>query len=106
MARDPFEFVEDAPLFIVPRVLDALRAYRAAPRLDGVPAAELDGLLDRLLAGIERHPTKFWVLKQFQKSLLAVDNQDAEERERFRHALERIMDIVGIEDSDGFLSRR
>lgn len=32
MARAPFELVEDAPLFVVPRVLDSFRKYRAAPK--------------------------------------------------------------------------
>ena len=101
MAQDPFALVPDAPLFVVPRVLDALRAYRAAPKSDGVPAAELDGLLDRLLAGIERHPTTFWVLKQFQQSLLAVSSANPEARQRFGLALERIIEILGIEGADG-----
>jgi hypothetical protein len=115
MARDPFELVEDAPLFVVPRVLDALRAYRAAPKFDDLPetdtaaerarlTAELDGLLGRLLAGIERHPTKFWVMKQFQQTLPGLKNEDTQAREHFGLALEEIMDILGIESSDGLLA--
>jgi hypothetical protein len=31
MARNPFEFMADAPLFVVPRMLERLRAYRDGP---------------------------------------------------------------------------
>jgi hypothetical protein len=66
--------VADAPLFTVPRVLDALRAYRARPKFGGDPAAAqlsamLDGLVDVLLARLEAHPTRFWVLQQLRKML-------------------------------------
>jgi hypothetical protein len=107
MARDPSAQIEDAPLFIVPRVLDALRAYRAAHKFSDLPGvdtgaerarltAELDGLLDRLLDGIERHPTKFWVLKQFKPALAAVETEDTEARERFGLAIKELTDILGI----------
>ena len=88
MARDPLANVVDAPLFIVPRVMDALRAYRASAP-PGAPGA----LADTLLAGIEAHPTKFWVMQQFQKSLEQVDGGE----------LEKLMDILGIASSDGVL---
>ena len=115
MAHDPLSEVQDAPLFIVPRVLDALRAFRAASKFDDLPGldtaeerarltAALDGLVDRLLAGIERHPTKFWVMKQFQQTLEGLQNEDTEAREHFGMALEEIMDILGIESSDGLLA--
>jgi len=71
MARDPLAHVVDAPLFIVPRVLDGLRAYRAR-----APSGLLVALADTLLAGIEAHPTKFWVLRQFQKTLEQVADED------------------------------
>jgi hypothetical protein len=112
MASDPFEQVADAPLFVVPRMLEALRGYRAGPKLADLPgpspspererlASELDRLADALLEGIETHPTKFWVLKQFQQSLVAVQQEDAEAREHFGTELERLLQIVGIDSSDG-----
>ncbi|KQQ87258.1 hypothetical protein ASF77_16870 [Massilia sp. Leaf139] len=90
--------VVDAPLFIVPRVLDALRAYRegAAPPLPG-----LDALTERLLAGVAAHPTKWWVLRQFQKTLDAVADDSL--RVLLAVELERLMDILGIASSDGIL---
>lgn len=112
MAADPFEQVADAPLFVVPRMLEALRDYRAGPKLADLPgpnpsperermASELDRLAGALIDGIEAHPTKFWVLKQFQQSLVAVQQEDAEAREHFGNELERLLEIVGVDSSDG-----
>ncbi|WP_036170517.1 DUF4844 domain-containing protein [Massilia sp. 9096] len=120
MAADPFEQVADAPLFVVPRMLDALRGYRAGPKLADLPgpspspererlASQLDHLTGTLIEGIEAHPTKFWVLQQFQQALIAVQQEDAEAREHFVTELERLLQIVGIGSSDGvveyYLSR-
>jgi hypothetical protein len=115
MAGDPFAFVQDAPLFIVPRTLEQLRAFCDGPKLADLPgpspspererlAVVLDDLGKRLLAGVEGHPTKFWVLKQFQESLEMVRGEDPEAREHFGAELERLMDILGIESSDGVLT--
>jgi len=115
MARNPLEFVVDAPLFVVPRMLDGLRAHRDGPKLADLPgespspererlALELVRLVNRLLEGIEAHPTKFWVLKQFQQSLELVQGEDTEAREHFGEELERLMTIVGIVSSDGVIA--
>ena len=93
MARDPLRDVADAPLFIVPRVLEGLRGYR--PRLEGLAAAEFEHLRGRLLEGIEGHPTRFWVLKQVQKSREAVEGEDISARKQFNAALEALLTIVG-----------
>jgi hypothetical protein len=98
MARDPLADVVDAPLFIVPRVLDALQAYRAR-----ASPGPLDALATTLLAGIEAHPTKFWVMKQFQKTLERVGDGDAAARDHLGGELEKLMDILGIASSDGVL---
>ena len=98
MARDPLAAVVDAPLFIVPRVIDALRAYRAS----AAPGA-LAALADTLLAGIAAHPTKFWVLQQFRKTLEQVRDGDAAAGDPLGGELEKLMDILGIASSDGVL---
>ena len=113
--NDPMAQVRDAPLFVVPRMLATLRAYRIGPKLADLPgpnpspererlAAELDRLAGALLAEVERDPTKFWVLKQFQQSLEAVDEAYPEALEHFGNELEHIMDMLGIESADGLLS--
>lgn len=115
MDRDPFEFVQDAPLFVVPLTLERLRAFREGPKLADLPgtnpspererlAVVLDDLATRLLAGIEAHPTKFWVLKQFQESLELVQGEDTEAREHVGVELERLMAVLGIGSADGVLS--
>ena len=115
MDHDPLSDVEDAPLFVVPRVLDGLRAFRARPRLEKLPGVDtreerarlgalVDALVERLIAGVEAHPTKFWVMKQFQKTLEAVAGEDTEARDHVGIELEELMDILGIDSSDGVLS--
>jgi hypothetical protein len=107
--RSPLAGVVDAPLFIVPRVLEGLRTYRAQAKFAGDPAAgpavglALDELVDTLLAGIEAHPTKFWVMRQFQDTLERVANQDARARAPLGDALEKLMALLGIDSSDGVL---
>lgn len=100
MAEDPFHRVRDAPLFVVPRTLDALRTFRDGPGLDDILAR----VADRLLTGVAAHPTKFWVLKQFQPALEDVRNESAETRERVGAGLSQLMDILGIDDADGLLA--
>lgn len=90
--------VIDAPLFVVPRVLDALRAYQAS-----APPGLPDALAATLLAGIEAHPTKFWVMTQFQKTLARIPAGDAATRDHVCKELETLMDLLGIRSSDGVL---
>jgi hypothetical protein len=61
-------------------------------------------LLDRLLCDIEAHPSKLWVLTEFQKALVLLEGEDTEGREHFGMEMENIMDILGIESSDGLLT--
>ena len=96
MGHDPLRDVVDAPLFIVPRVMERLRALQ--PALDGVAREVFERLRAQLLDGVEGHPTRFWVLKQVQKSLEAVDDEDAETRKRFGAALKELLAILGTDD--------
>ena len=108
MERDPLEGMADAPLFVVPRVLDGLRAF--SPAFDGLPDAQrarlsagIDSLRSRLLDGVERHPTRFWVMQQFQRSLETMKDEGAATRKHFRAALEELMGILGVEDRSGVI---
>ena len=65
----------------------------------------MNDLLDRLIAGIHEDPTNGYVLEEFRSSLALFDQEDSEERDRTLLYLERIMDIVGVESSDGLLNR-
>ena len=64
----------------------------------------MNRLVDGLLAGLASNPNKKWVMAQFQKSLVRLEGADTEAREPFGMELESIMDILGIESSDGLLS--
>ena len=115
MDYDPLSEVIDEPLSIDTSILEELKAFRQADKLDNLPgtdtAAEkarlsnvLNGLVDRLLYDVEAHPSKLWVLTEFQKALVQVEEEDTEGREHFGIEMENIMDIFGIESSDGLLS--
>jgi hypothetical protein len=115
MSHDPLNDVEDQPLHITSEVIEALREFRASHKLALLPGSKaadersrlvplLDALADELLAGVAQTPSKMWVLKQFQPNLEHVQGEDTEAREHFGAELGRVMDILGIESSDGLLS--
>ena len=116
MNDDPLAEVVDEQLAVNERVLEELAAFRRRePKLPTLPGTDvfeerlrlsnvLNDLADRLIRGIERHPTKLWVLTEFQRSLELVEQEDTEGREHFGMELEQIMDILDIESSDGLLA--
>lgn len=114
MTYDPLSEVIDESLTIDSSVVEQLRTYLRAPKLMNLPGPNvteererLEGVLndvvDRILIGIEETPTKLWVLTQFQTSLQAVEGEDTEGREHFGMEIESLMDILGIDSSDGLL---
>lgn len=112
MPSGPPERITDAPLFVVPRMLDALRAWCSGPKLVGLSleapgrarlAAELDRLGRRLLDGIEAHPTRFWAMLQIRQSLEAVGDEGSQARRCLGQELGRLLAILGVEDVDGLV---
>jgi hypothetical protein len=114
MSYDPLSDIEDQPLAITPGTVQELTDLRQAEKFADLPgyniteeqerlSAVLNDLLDRLIAGVATNPTKLWVMMQFQPSLEAIEDEDTEGRERFGAYMERIMDILEIESSDGLL---
>ncbi len=67
-------------------------------------AACIDALLDRLAVGLPQNPTTSFVLAQFASTLRKFEVADSEEQDRACMYLENIMDILGIESSDGLLN--
>lgn len=115
MERDPISEVIDEPLFISEESLLQLQIFRAADKFIDLPdvdtteerehlSALFNELLDHLISGIEQNPSKLWVMKQFQLPLTAMGVEDTEAREHFGVHLERLMDILGIDSSDGLLN--
>jgi hypothetical protein len=66
--------------------------------------AQLNDLLDRLCMGLADSPSKQFVLSEFAKTLTEFEPTDTEDRECVLRYLERIMDILQIESSDGLLN--
>jgi hypothetical protein len=58
----------------------------------------------RLTLGLQSNPNKLWFMRQVQPALAELSGDDTEARECFGKHVEQIMDIVGIESSDGILS--
>ena len=67
--------------------------------------AQLNDLIRRLGKGLPSKPSKRFVLREFERTLALFEPIDTEDRERVCRYLEEIMDILGIESSDGLLNR-
>ncbi|MFO0618405.1 MAG: hypothetical protein U0414_37775 [Polyangiaceae bacterium] len=111
--EDPLGAVVDHPLAVTSSMLDELARLRARPKLGGgilrpeeivMLEPMLDAILDELIAGLATHPAKRWVLERFQPRLIALAYDDTEVREHFSEALWTIMQIVGVESSDGVIA--
>lgn len=108
-------------LAITEATFSQLRGFRAEPKFhEDLPAfypgapnenirerceLKLNGLLDRLIEGLPKNPTRNYVLKEFRSTLNLFEVEDSEERDRIALYLERIMVIVGVESSDGLLNK-
>jgi hypothetical protein len=66
--------------------------------------AELNTLVDQLIETLPDTPDKALVLKLFSQCLLWFAGYDTEDRERICDYLVEIMDIIGLESSDGLLN--
>ncbi len=67
--------------------------------------SQLNDLIKRLIDGLPSRPSKGFVLSEFERTMAQNELFDTEDRERFLTYLEQIMDIVGIQSSDGLLNR-
>ncbi|MBN2435515.1 MAG: DUF4844 domain-containing protein [Spirochaetes bacterium] len=61
--------------------------------------------VDRIIIGLEKNPTKSFVLNELKLLLSGFSEYDSEERDQVCFYCEYIMDILGIESSDGILNR-
>ena len=115
MDFDPLSLVEDAPIQVNEAMLADLRRLigddhvaqlpgvdTTAEKLEANPA--IDALLQQLIDGLGEHPRKRWVLGCFQSMLAKLEHYDTEYRDHVGFALERIMEVVQIESSDGLLA--
>jgi hypothetical protein len=115
MVYDPVMAAADAPLSVSDatiRELTALRAAEKSPEVSGVnTAAErqrlaslFDEILDKLIGGLLSNPGRRWVMTQIHPALLAVTFENLETREHCRVLVEKMLAIVGLDESDGILN--
>jgi uncharacterized protein DUF4844 len=106
---------------ITDEMLTKLTDLKAQPKFKAEPGTIYNGLrpeedrqlaelqLNELIARLIQTPrdrlTNEFVLAQFAQSLSLFPGQDTEDRERMCLYLEQIMDIFGIESSEGLLNR-
>ena len=64
---------------------------------------KLDHTIDILIDNIKANPTKKYLLSRFSLMLNKFTEYDTEEREQICFYCEKIMDIFGVESSDGLL---
>lgn len=86
---------------------DPDKFYPGAPN-EGVRVeceALIDEMLERLLEALQVDPRKAIVLEVFGTALESFYGFESEERDRVCWYLEELMDISGIESSDGLLNR-
>ena len=114
-SHDPLTQVVDHPLAVNETMMERLREFRAAPKLKYLPGVDVylekerlskaaNDLADHLIEFLPQFPTKLWAMQQFQFALNEVRFEETEGREHFGVEMEQLMDILGIESSDGLLS--
>ena len=64
----------------------------------------IDALGDRLVPLADRPPDKPRVLAEFRRSMAEIDPGESEDKEQAAGYMEELMDILGIESSDGLLN--
>lgn len=115
MSYDPLASIADEPIHVDESVVNALLEFRSKSKLELLPGVDtttererlsnvLNALTDKLIADVQANPSKLWVLTQFEPYLKMVEGEDTKAREHFGTEVEKIMDILGIESSDGLLS--
>lgn len=67
--------------------------------------AAINGLIGELLESAPDGMSKEHVLLAFSSALTQLDHDDSEEKDRAASYVESIMDILGLESSDGLLNR-
>ena len=112
---------EEKNLNITDNTIDELKSFRLLDKFKqdinafypGAPSetirleaeSYLNEMVDEIIAEVEINPTKSFVLSKMKNMLHNFDNYDSEEQDRIASYCEDIMDILGIESSDGLLNK-
>jgi hypothetical protein len=110
----------DQTLTITPKVIANLRSLKAELNFEpddktyytGVADSSVrmasgeafSSLVKELVVQLPEHPSKQFVLSQFKITLDRLLLSDTEDRERAATYCEKIMDVLGIQSSDGLLN--
>jgi len=88
------------------RKFDALIMYPGAPNEEIRVRCEssVNELLDTLVRGLPERPDTAFVLSAFNSFLNNFNGEDTEEKERACGYCEQVMDILGMESSEGVLN--
>jgi len=101
---------------VTDRTIEQLRSLRAEPKfldLPGAPAQEerrrleplINSLLDRLIQDLRANPRKPWVIAPMEPAVQQFYLEDTEARERCVDYLEKILSIVGIQNTGGAFAK-
>jgi hypothetical protein len=113
--NNPLEKLKKQQLLITLKTLDALkdllkedRRFNCQMQNEEVKShlieSEFNEVIQTIINGIEKHPTKYWFFEQLLPFLDNVMLEDTEVRETIGVEIEKMMDILGIESSDGLLA--
>jgi hypothetical protein len=106
----------DLPADAMARLEDLRRAQKFVPEVDGLytgvhdaserlaAEATVNAVIERVEQLASGAPTKKAVLGEFSLGLSKITLSDTEDREQAALYMERIMDCVGMESSDGLLN--
>ena len=103
-------------LTVTDRTIEQLRSLRAEPKfldLPGAPAQEerrrleplINSLLDRLIQDLPANPRKPWVIAATEPAVQQFYLEDTEAREGCVDYLEKILSIVGIQNTGGAFAK-
>jgi len=106
------------PMSVVSDTRQALERFLALPKFreEGLyrPPSEaarleyearVNALANRLLARLSALPSKAEVLDEFKSTMKEFENAGSEDRDQLLRYIENIMDIFGIQSSDGLLNK-
>ncbi|MCC7037074.1 MAG: DUF4844 domain-containing protein [Alphaproteobacteria bacterium] len=111
---DPISEVIDMPISITIKTIPQLSEFKHGEKFTDLPGKNnleekkrlkgyLDKLTDKVISEISVNPSKLWLLKQFQIALIATQEEDTEAQEHFSAELIKLMNILGIQNSDGLI---
>jgi Domain of unknown function (DUF4844) len=106
-------FPSEQKLVVTPSTIAALTALRAEQKFTDLPgysigkeqqrnSTTINNFLDRLIASVEQHPSKKWVLNELEIAVEQFHLEDTEARERCIVYVEKTLQILKIQSVDRY----